>query len=259
MALILTEFKNSIGTLTMNDQARRNALSRALTTEAVTALERFKEQGARAVIVRAPQGTKVWSAGYDITELGDVEVDALGSSDGIRTLARAVEAFPAPVIALLEGGVFGAACELAMVSDLIVATANVSFTITPAKLGLVYNVSGLIALTRRLPIGIVKEMAFTAQPVSADRAHALGIINHIVAADEIERFTIDLAVRIAALAPLAIATMKEELRILADVVALSPRTVEEMQRLRRRVWASADYREGITAFHERRSPVFRGE
>ncbi len=259
MTLILTEFKDGVGTLTMNDPAKRNALSRALTADAAAALADFKARGARAVILRAARGTKVWSAGYDITELGDVEVDALGSSDGIRTLARAVEAFPAPVIALLEGGVFGAACELAMVSDLIVATPNVSFTITPARLGLVYNVSGLIALTRRLPIGIVKEMAFTAQPVSADRAHALGIINHIVAADDVERFTFDLAARIAALAPLAIATMKEELRILADVVALSPRTVEEMQRLRRRVWASADYREGITAFHERRNPVFRGE
>ncbi|MDS4011340.1 MAG: enoyl-CoA hydratase-related protein, partial [Defluviicoccus sp.] len=141
MSLILTEFKDGVGTLTMNDPAKRNALSRALTADAAAALAIFREQGARAVIIRAARGTKVWSAGYDITELGDVEVDALGSSDGIRTLVRAVEAFPAPVIALLEGGVFGAACELAMVSDLIVAAPNVSFTITPAKLGLVYNVS----------------------------------------------------------------------------------------------------------------------
>jgi methylmalonyl-CoA decarboxylase len=259
MPLVTTTLAEGIGTLTMNDRARRNALSRALTGELKAALDDFGAAKARAVILRAPAATKVWSSGYDVSELEDVVTDALGSSDGIRDLVRAIEDFSAPVIALLQGGVWGAACELAMVCDILVATPDVTFAITPARLGLVFNVSGLIALLRRVPLGVVKEMAFTAQSITAERAERLGIVNHVVHAAEIDGFCLDLGRQIAALAPLSIAAMKDELNILGDVVAFDPRTVERMQRRRRGVWGSADYREGTAAFRERRPPVFRGE
>lgn len=259
MPLVATEVKDGIGTLTMADPLKRNALGRALTAEMVASLDAFRANGVRVVVVRAAPGAKVWSAGYDIGELDDVSRDALGSSDGIRALVRAIEDFPGVVIALLEGGVFGAACELAMVCDLVVATPDVSFAITPAKLGLVYNVSGLQALLQRIPLGLVKEMAFSAAVVGAERAERLGIVNHVVAADAIGGFVDALARRIAQLAPLSIAAMKEELRMLLDVVALSPRTVERMQARRRAVFGSADYQEGIAAFRERRTPGFEGQ
>jgi len=259
MPVIAIDFEDGIGVITMTDTAKRNALSRKLTAELVTALDHMRTQDARAVIIKAPSGAKVWSAGYDISELDDVAHDALGSSDGIRGAVRCIEDFPAPVIAQVEGGVYGAACELALVCDMIVATPDVTFAITPAKLGLMYNVSGSLALLNRLPQAIVKEMAFTAQPLTAEWAEQWGIINHIVSADEIDEHTKALALKITAFAPLSIAAMKEEFRILSDDVAFSPRTMEYIQKRRRAVFASTDYQEGLAAFRDKRPPVFRGE
>jgi methylmalonyl-CoA decarboxylase len=259
MSLVETALTDGIATITMIDDKRRNALSRALTGELAAALAAMRERQARVVILRARPGTKVWSAGYDVGELDDVTRDALGSSDGIRALVRGIEGFPAPVLALLEGGVYGAACEVAMVCDILIAAPEVSFAITPAKLGLMYNVSGLLALLNRMPLGVVKEMAFAAQPIAAEKAEGLGIVNHVVPAGEIEAFTGDLARRIAALAPLSIAAMKEEIALLSDFIAFSPKMVERMQQLRRTVFGSADYDEGLAAFRERRSPSFRGD
>ncbi len=87
----------------------------------------------RAVVLRAKPGVKIWSAGHDVDELPEGHRDPLGWSDPLRRLIRAIEKHPAPVIAMIEGGVWGGACEAAMACDIVIAAPNATFALTPAN------------------------------------------------------------------------------------------------------------------------------
>ena len=259
MPFVRTETRGHIGLITLDNPLKRNALSKPLVDEIMAALADFKARKLRVAILRAPTGTKVWSAGHDVDELPESRRDPLGWDDPLRYLIREIEAFPAPVIAMVEGTVWGGACETAFACDLIIATPETTFAITPARLGVPYNIAGVLTFLNSATLRIGKEMAFTAKPINAERAERLGMVNYVVPAAELESFTLDLAGTICDNAPLSIAVMKEQLRILAGAHPMSPQGFERVQGLRRLVYDSHDYREGIRAFKEKRKPAFRGE
>jgi methylmalonyl-CoA decarboxylase len=259
MPHVLTEVADAIATVTLDHERRRNALGHALVEEVIAALQRFRDAKARAVVLRARPGAKVFSAGHDVDELPEGRRDPLGWDDPLRRLVREIEGFPAPVVAMVEGSVWGGATETVLACDLVVAAEGATFAVTPARLGVPYNVGGMLTFLNAANLRIVKEMIFTAQPIDAARAERHGIVNHVVPVRELEAFTAGLARRIAANAPLSIAVMKEQLRILAGAHPMSPQGFERVQGLRRIVYDSRDYREGIRAFKEKREPVFRGE
>jgi methylmalonyl-CoA decarboxylase len=246
---------NAVGVLTLNQPAKRNALSSALVNECLQAFDDLRAEDVRAVILRAAADARVWSAGHDISELmpGD---DPLRYVDPLERLIRTIQQFPAPVIAMIHGSVWGGATELALSCDMLVGDETCSFAITPAKLGLAYNTVGLLDFMRRLPLNLLREMLFTARPVNAQDAVRWGILNHLVPAANLEAFTQDLAKGIAAQSPMEIAAVKEQLRCLAAAASLTPGEFERIEAIRRRVYQGSDYSEGLKAFHEKRTPVF---
>ena len=259
MSLAIAELTDDVGTITMNHRKKLNALSEALIEEIINALTEFRESEARAVVLRANDGAKVWSAGHDVNELPMSRRDPLGWDDPLRMLIREIETAPMPILAMVEGGVWGGACEVAFACDMVVAERNATFAITPAKLGVPYNTTGVLNFMYAASRLIVREMAFTAQPVEAERAAILGIINYAVDKDELQTKVDELVGYIKSNAPLSIAVIKEQIRLLESAHSITPRMFERLQGLRREVYDSEDYREGLTAFLEKRKPTFRGK
>ncbi|OGR65666.1 MAG: methylmalonyl-CoA decarboxylase [Elusimicrobia bacterium GWB2_63_22] len=259
MALILKNVKDGIGVLTLNNPARRNALSLELCDELVAALEDLKAKKVPVIILRAAKDSRVWSAGHDITQLPKVHNDPLAYDSPMEIAFRAIQNYPGPVIAMIQGSVWGGATDLAVTCDLAVGDETATFAITPVKMGLPYNASGIMHFINRVGSNIAKEMFFTAEPVKADRAYHFGILNHLIRSKEIEEFTFGLAKIIAGNSPLAVSVIKEQFRILSEAHPISPESFERIQALRRKVYNSGDYEEGIKAFMEKRKPKFKGE
>ena len=258
MNTVLTSFEDAVGTITLN-HGKVNALGEELIQDICGALDVMTMQSARVVILRAPSGAKVFSAGHDVRELPTNGRDPLTYNDPLRHVVRRIELYPAPVIAMVEVSVWGGACELVMSCDLIVASRESTFAITPAKIGVPYNLSGMLNLLKVAELHFVKEMLFTAQPIPAERLKATGVINHVVASEELESVTLALARNIIRMSPLVHRILKEELRVLAGAHPLNPEAYERIQALRREVYDSDDYKEGIRAFLDKREPVFQGK
>jgi methylmalonyl-CoA decarboxylase len=259
MSLIITTHSDHIGTITFNHSETRNSLSNQLLSELIEALEFFAKRKARAVVIRAAAGVKVWSSGFDISELPVPGRDPLSYNDPLEQALRAIQLFPAPVIAMIEGSVWGGACDLSFVCDIAVGCPTAAFAITPAKIGVPYNSTGILHFINVVGPRMTREMFFTAKPIDAERALQVGILNHLVPTDELEAFCYAMASQITENSPLAIAVIKEQLRLLGNSHPLSPETFERIQGLRRKAYDSADYLEGKKAFYEKRKPVFKGE
>lgn len=256
MSFIRSSVADQIGTIAFDHDAKRNALGADLIAEVLNALEQFETDRVRVVILRSASGGKVWSAGHDISELPKADVDPLPYDDPLEQLLRAVKHFPGPVIAMVQGSVWGGACDLIMACDLVYGDETSAFAITPAKLGLPYNVVGFLNFLNRLPLNVAKEMFFSGELIPASRAQGVGIVNEIVPAAELEAHTYAMARTIASRSSQSIAAAKDAMRVLSESSAISPSTYEYLHGLRRRVYFGADYHEGVSAFLEKRRPHF---
>ena len=259
MSMVLTHLHDDIGTITMNNPERLNVLSGTMVADMLQALDLLEKGRARVIVIRAYEGANVWSAGHDVHELPVAGRDPLPYDDPLETVLRSIQSSPIPVIAMIDGAVWGGACDLALSCDILIGSPAASLTMTPAKISVPYTASGILHFIGIMGVNIAKEMFFSAQPLSAERAVKLGILNHLIPADELERFTYELAGSITKNSPLSIKVIKEQICLLAGAHPLSPHAFERIQGLRRLVYDSKDYAEGIHAFLAKRPPVFQGE
>jgi methylmalonyl-CoA decarboxylase len=253
--IVTLAIEQHVATITMNDPARRNALGHEMLAELMRALG--QAASCRAVILRAAPGNRVWCAGFDIGNLRP-GTDPLAQDGPLQALFRAVRNLPAPVIALLNGSAWGGGTDLALRCDIAVATPAATLAFTPARLGLPYDPDGLLNVLLRGGMSVAIEMFATGDAISPERALALGLVNHLVPAEDADAFTQSMAARIAANAPLSVASAKQQLRALNAAQPVPAATMQQLQEGRRRALESEDFAEGLAAFAGKRKPVFKG-
>ena len=250
---VLVETQAPIAVLTINRPAARNAVNGAVAAGIAAAIGEFDDRtDVRVLVLTGAGGT--FSAGMDLKGFltGDNPLE------GGRGFGGITERPPAkPVIAAVEGYALAGGFELALACDLIVASEEAQFGLPEVTRGLVAGAGGLLRLPRRLPYHIAMEIALTGERFPAARLHEAGLINRLVPAGQALAAARELAARIAANAPLALAATKRVIVESADwpVSEAFARQGEIIGP----VFTSKDAMEGAAAFAEKRPPVWRAE
>jgi enoyl-CoA hydratase/carnithine racemase len=246
-----------VARLTIDNPDKRNALDHEILDAFAATLPELE---ARCLLVTATG--PVFSAGYDIGNLPRDEfadrAEALVAHP-FHAAIEALDAFPYPSVAALNGHAIGGGLELALSCDLRVASEEAKLGMPPARLGLVYSHTGLRKFIDAIGVPRTKELFFTARNVPARTALQWGLVNEVVAPDELAERGVAYAARIAGLAPLSLEGNKRTLReLLAAEGELDPEVERELVALREACFHSEDFFEGVRAFAEKRSPRWQG-
>jgi len=243
--------------LTIDHPEKRNALDHDILDALADLLPRLE---ARCLLIT---GTgRVFSAGYDIGALPKDDFARAAEAIVAHPFTAAIDAldaYPSPVLAALNGHAIGGGLELALSCDLRVCSADARLGMPPARLGLVYSHTGLRKFVDALGAPRTRELFFTARNVGADEALSWGLVGEVVPAAEVAARGVELAAEIAANAPLSLVGNKRVIReLLAAEGALEPAVEEELVALRDACFGSHDFYEGVRAFAEKRPPRWEG-
>jgi len=247
-----------IGRMLFDSPARRNAINGDMWRAIPKAMAEFDADREIRCIVLRGEGTVAFAAGADISEF-----EARRSSrhsvkeyDGLVDAAQhAIEDSAKPVIALIHGFCIGGGVEMALACDLRYAADSSQFAIPAARLGVGYGVHGTNRLVATVGHAAAREIMFSGRRYSAQEALAMGLVNRVLPAADLDAYVRTLALELALNAPLSIAASK---RIINRLVSARGDFSEENE-LVERCMQSEDYKEGRRAFMEKRAPRFRGE
>jgi enoyl-CoA hydratase len=249
---VLVEHIDRIAIITINRPRARNAINYAVSAGVARALEELDERADLTVgIITGAGGT--FSSGMDLKAfLAGETVSVEG-----KGLAGLTQCPPRkPLIAAVEGWALAGGCEVALACDLIVAASDAKFGIPEVKRGLVARAGGLLRLPRRIPAGIAMELALTGDPLPAADAYRLGLVNALTEPGKALDGARELAARIAANGPLAVAATKQIVAQQHDWDLADAWDKQEPILLP--AFQSEDAREGALAFTEKRAPVWKG-
>jgi len=256
-APVLLEIHDGIATLTLNRPAALNALSRALAADLAAALYELATDDTLRVIVLRGAGERAFCTGADLKERATLDTDEKGRHTAlIGAAADALAAMPVPTIAAIRGYALAGGLELALACDIRLAATDAVFGLTEVLIGIFPGAGGPVRLPRVVGPGKARELIFSGRRIDAAEAFACGLVERVVAPDELEQTALALAAQIATAAPLAVRAVKRVLDSANDLpVADALRYAET---LRRPLDATRDYTEGLAAFAERRKPHFTG-
>ena len=254
---ILVERRGRVAIITINRPEKRNALNIQTRAEGAAVLDELRADESVRVVVFTGAGDKAFIAGADIAEFADRTAIAQREVMLERGLFNAIDTFPKPVIAMVNGYCLGGGCELALACDIRIASDKASFGQPEINLGIIPGGGGTQRLTRLVGEGKAMELILTGAIIDAQTAFNLGLVNHVVPAEQLETKTMEIANRIAEKSPIA-------LRLAKEAIKLASRSNLD-EGLRREVdlfalcFSSADKDEGVKAFLEKRKPEFKGK
>ena len=258
--ILLDRPAEAVTRLTISNPARRNALDHDILdafAEVLPQLNRGIEN--RCVLITG--APPLFSAGYDIAGIPEESFERDAEALVAHPFHAALEAIarhPWPTVAAINGHCLGGGLELAITCDLRICAAGAKLGMPPAKLGLIYGHTGLRKFLDVVGLPRTKELFLTGRNMEAARADEVGLVNEVVADEELERAAVALAAAIAENAPLSLRGNKHAIELLDRVPTLTEQQEAGLVALRESCFESEDFREGIRAFAEKRRPQWQG-
>jgi len=249
---VLYETRGHVAIITINRPEARNAINVVTALALDEAFTRADADDEIRAAVLTGADTKAFSAGMDLKAFaqGEMPFTAHGFAGVVE------HPFAKPLIGAANGSAFAGGFEVLLSCDLIVAADHALFGIPEVQRGLFAGAGGLLRLPRRIPRAIAAQMALTGDPLTAQRAYDIGLVNEVVPSAELFDAALALATRIATNAPLAVRVTKEIMRSTADTSEAEGWSVSKAAF--EQIAASADALEGAVAFAEKREPRWTG-
>lgn len=254
--VVLREDVGRVAVLTVNRPDKLNALNQQVRDEMLAHLETIETDDAIGAVVVTGSGEKSFIAGADIGEFeGRSPFDQRQAMASPR-IFDVMASFPKPVIAMVNGFCLGGGCELAMSCDLRIASETARFGQPEIKLGLIPGGGGTQRLPRLVGMGHAMRLILSGDMIPAAEAHAIGLVEQVVPADELRETTLELAGKIAAMSPLTLKVAKQALRA-SEKLAIEDGIAYERD-LFCLCFSTEDKEEGVDAFLNKRKPEWKG-